>query len=298
MIKGIDISCWQENVNYNELKKQGIEFAIIRIGYGKNKSQKDKLFETHYEGLKNAGIKIGIYLYSYMTSLEAGKQEAENCLYFLKGRQIDLPIFIDLEENRTAKLGIDIVTKGAIEFCKTIKNAGYEAGVYANLNWFKNYVNPYKIIENGFKIWLAQWNDKITADFNVDIWQYTSKGKLNGISGNVDLDYQLKDEQTENPIESTKKTIEELANEVISGKWGNGNDRYERLTNAGYNYENVQNKVNEILGVNKKLYYIVKSGDTLTRISNKFGVSINQLVEWNNIKNPNLIFVGQKLRVK
>lgn len=298
MIKGIDLSCWQEKVNYNELKKQGIEFAIIRIGYGKNKSQKDKLFETHYEGLKNAGIKIGIYLYSYMTSIEAGKQEAENCLYFLKGRKIDLPIFIDLEENRTAKLGCDAVTKGAIEFCKTIKKAGYEAGVYANLNWFTNYVNPYKIIENGFKIWLAQWNDKITANFNVDIWQYTSKGKLNGISGNVDLDYQLKDEQTENPIEPTKKTIEELANEVISGKWGNGKDRYERLTNAGYNYEDVQNKVNEILGVNKKLYYIVKYGDTLTRISNKFGVSINQLVEWNNIKNPNLIFVDQKLRVK
>ena len=298
MIKGIDISCWQENVNYNELKKQGIEFAIIRIGYGKNKSQKDKMFEAHYEGLKNAGIKIGIYLYSYMTSIEAGKQEAENCLYFLKGRKIDLPIFIDLEENRTAKLGNVAITKGAIEFCKIIKNAGYEAGVYANLNWFTNYVNPYKIIENGFKIWLAQWNDKITANFNVDIWQYTSKGKLNGISGNVDLDYQLKDEQTENPIEPTKKTIEELANEVINGKWGNGKDRYERLTNAGYNYEDVQNKVNEILGVNKKLYYIVKYGDTLTRISNKFGVSINQLVEWNNIKNPNLIFVDQKLRVK
>lgn len=298
MIKGIDLSCWQENVNYNELKKQGIEFAIIRIGYGKNKSQKDKMFETHYEGLKNAGIKIGIYLYSYMTLIQAGKQEAENCLYFLKGRKIDLPIFIDLEENRTAKLGSDAVTKGAIEFCKTIKEAGYEAGVYANLNWFTNYVNPYKIIENGFKIWLAQWNDKITANFDVDFWQYTSKGKLNGIAGNVDLDYQIKDEQIENPIEPTKKTIEELANEVINGKWGNGNERYERLTNAGYNYQDVQNKVNEILGVNKKLYYIVKSGDTLTRISNKFGVSISQLVEWNNIKNPNLIFAGQKLRVK
>lgn len=298
MKKGIDISCWQENINYNKLKEQGIEFAIIRIGYGKNKSQKDKMFETHYEGLKNAGIKIGIYLYSYMTSIDAGKQEAENCLYFLKGRKIDLPIFIDLEENRTAKLGSDAVTKGAIEFCKTIKEAGYEAGVYANLNWFTNYVNPYKIIENGFKIWLAQWNNKITANFNVDIWQYTSKGKLEGIAGNVDMDYEIKDEQIENPIEPTKKSIEELANEVINGKWGNGNERYERLTNAGYNYQDVQNKVNEILGVNKKLYYIAKSGDTLTRISNKFGVSINQLVEWNNIKNPNLIFVGQKLRVK
>lgn len=297
MKKGIDLSCWQENVNYNELKKQGIEFAIIRIGYGKNKSQKDKLFETHYEGLKNAGIKIGIYHYSYLTSIEAGKQEAENCLYFLNGRKIDLPIFIDLEENRTAKLGKENVTKASIEFCNTIKNAGYEAGVYANLNWFLNYVNPYEIIKNDFKIWLAQWNDKITADFNVDFWQYTSKGQINGINGNVDLDYQLLQENNEKPIEN-KKTIEELAKEVIEGKWGNGQERYDRLTNAGYNYNEVQNRVNELLKVNKPMYYTIKWGDTLTRISNKFGVSINQLVAWNNIKDANKIYAGQLIRVK
>ena len=298
MKKGIDISVWQENVNYNKLKEQGIEFAIIRCGYGKNKSQKDKMFEKHYEGLKNAGIKIGVYHYSYMTSLEGAEAEANMCLEFIKNKQIDLPVFYDLEEKRTANLGKDIVTEGANRFCNIIKANGYKAGVYANLNWFTNYINPYNIIENGNQIWLAQWNSKITADFSVDFWQYTSKGQLEGIGGNVDMDYEIKEEQNEKPIEPTKKTTEELAKEVIEGLWGNGQERYERLTNAGYNYQEIQNKVNEILGVNKPMYYTIKWGDTLTRISNKFGVSINQLMLWNNIKDANKIYAGQLIRVK
>ena len=165
------------------------------------------------------------------------------------------------------------------------------------MNWFTNYVNPYNIIENGNQIWLAQWNNKITADFNVDFWQYTSKGQIEGITGNVDLDYELKENVNPDP-KPIQKSIEELAKEVINGLWGNGNERYERLTNAGYNYQEIQNKVNEILGVTKKLYYTIKWGDTLTKISNKFGVSINQLMEWNNIKDANKIFAGQLIRVK
>ena len=297
MIKGIDISVWQDNVNYEMLKNSGIEFAIIRDGYGKNKTQKDKLFEKHYKGLKDAGIKVGCYHYSYMTSIEGAIQEAKMCLEFIKGKEFDLPVFIDLEEKRTSNLGKATITKGAIEFCKIIKNAGYNAGVYANLNWFLNYVNPNEIINNGFKIWLAEWNSKITANFKVDYWQYTSKGQVSGISGNVDMDYQIV-ETVEKPVE---KTIEELAKEVIEGKWGNGQERKDKLTNAGYNYNDVQKRVNEILGVGNKpqaMYYIVKAGDNLTRIANKFNTTVNQLVSWNNIKNPNLIYVNQKLRVK
>lgn len=299
MKKGIDISTWQENVDYNKLKEQGIEFAIIRTGYGKNKSQKDKMFEKHYEGLKNANIKIGAYHYSYITSIEGAIQEAKNCLEFIKGKTFDLPIFLDLEEKRTSNLGKETVTQGALEFCKIIKDAGYKAGVYANLNWFLNYVNPNKLIENGNKIWLAQWASKPTANFNVDFWQYTSKGQINGISGNVDLDYELNVNE-EKPVEN-KKTIEELAKEVINGLWGNGEERRQRLTNAGYNYQEVQNRVNEILRpkvTSIAMYYSVKAGDNLTRIANKFGTTVNQLVKWNNIKNPNLIYVNQKLRVK
>ena len=95
----------------------------------------------------------------------------------------------------------------------------------------------------------------------------------------------------------SQKTIDELAREVINGKWGNGEDRKARLTSAGYNYQEVQNRVNQILAP-KIEYYIVKSGDTLSKIAKKYGTTVNQLVAWNNIKNPNLIYPNQKLRVK
>lgn len=298
MKKGIDLSCWQENVDYNKLKEQGIEFAIIRDGYGKNKTQKDKLFETHYNGLKNVGIKIGAYHYSYFTSIEGAKKEAKMCLEFIKDKSFELPVFIDVEENRIIGQGKENITQGIIEFCKIIENAGYKAGVYANLNWFTTYIDVQKIIDCGYAIWLAQWNSSITANFKVNYWQYTSKGKLEGISGNVDLNYQINAVDNVNKPVDNKKSIEELAHEVIDGKWGNGQERYERLTNAGYNYQDVQNKVNELLKVNKPMYYTVKWGDTLTRISNKFNVPISQLQTWNNIKDINKIYVGQLLRVK
>ena len=137
-MKGIDISEFQENVNYNKLKEDGIEFAIIRLGYGKNLSQKDSCFEKHFAGLKNAGIKVGAYLYSYAYIKEGAKLEAQNTLNIIKGKEFDLPIFYDMEESKQTSLGRKILTEMANEWCNIIKQAGFKAGVYANLNWFKN----------------------------------------------------------------------------------------------------------------------------------------------------------------
>lgn len=189
-MKGIDISTYQQNVNYRKLKEQGIEFAIIRLGYGKNFSQKDRMFETHFKGLKNAGIKVGAYLYSYAYVKEDAKLEAKNTLKIIKGKQFDLPIFYDMEESKQAKLGKTVLTEMANEWCRIIKDAGYKAGVYANLNWFKNYLNPYEIASEFNFIWLALWNndEKLNVQFPVAFWQYTSNGHLDGIKGRVDLD--------------------------------------------------------------------------------------------------------------
>lgn len=184
-MKGIDISKWQPDVDYQKLKEQGIEFVIIRCGYGKDASQKDSCFEKHYQGLKEAGIKVGCYLYSYVTSIENSYKEAENCLNLIKGKTFELPIFYDLEDKKTAPLGKDAITQCALNFCKTIKEAGYQSGVYANLNWFKNYINVKELINSGYTIWLAQWNTngevRHTADFKVDYLQYSDDGKIIGI---------------------------------------------------------------------------------------------------------------------
>lgn len=133
-------------------------------------------------------FQFGVYHYSYVSSLENAVLEAKNCLKFIGNKKFDLPVFYDLEDKITKPLGKDIITKSAITFCEEIEKAGYKAGVYANLDWFTNYIDVNKLIEKGFKIWLAQWNDKSTADFPINYWQYTSKGNVHGIQGNVDLD--------------------------------------------------------------------------------------------------------------
>lgn len=201
-MKGIDISEFQNDVNYNELKNNGIDFVIIHCGYGKNESQKDSCFEKHFEGCKNAGLKIGTYLYSYANTVDGAKLEAENCLKFIKGKNFDLPVFYDVEDIKTTGLADRYtITKMCEEFCNIIQNAGYKAGVYANLSWFNNkmYVNELE----KYSIWLAQWNNTMDATFKVDFWQY-GKGPINGIKGEVDLDESYS-QDVENPNDNFYK---------------------------------------------------------------------------------------------
>lgn len=298
MIKGLDISTFQKNVDYKKLKEQGIEFAIIRCGYGKDSSQKDAMFETHYKGLKDAGIKVGAYLYSYCSNVDNAILEARNCLEFIKGKSFELPIFYDLEDEITKILGRVCITQIAVNFCDEIEKNGYKAGVYANLDWFKNYIDISRI--NQYKIWLAQWEvDKPTANFHYDYWQY-KVGTIEGINGSVDLDYCYDDEITktvENVENNVEKSNNEIANEVINGLWGNQPERKIKLEQAGYNYEEIQNIVNKKLQ-STEVFYIVKKGDNLTKIAQMYGTTISNLVNLNNIKNPNLIYVGQKLKIR
>ena len=284
-MKGLDVSSWHESINWAEVKGQ-IDFAIIRIGYGDNiTKQDDKYFLRNINGCIENNIPFGVYIYSYATNLGGNasiQSEIDHCKRLLN--QISKKpfcVYIDMEDDSTIKLGKTILTNFALEFCKQISQAGYKAGVYANQNWFQNYLNPSTIASYGYSIWCAKYSDnKPNISSNYDIWQYSSTGRINGINGNVDMNVMIN-----NIIgEQNQKSIEELANEVISGKWGNGEDRKNRLTSAGYNYQEVQNRVNQILGVNNKVYYTVKSGDTLSAIAKRYGTTVNQLVAWNNIK--------------
>lgn len=261
MKKGIDLSEWQTQVDYTKLKRQGIDFAIIRCGYGRDKSQKDKMFEKHYEGLKKAGIKIGCYIYSYANKVSDGKLEAQNCLNFIKGKTFDLPVFYDLEDKVTSSLGKTNITMLANAFLTEIKKAGYNTGIYANLNWFNNYINLRELKNRNpnMYVWLAQWEvSKPTASFNYDFWQYTSNGKLDGISGRVDMNYQItKTEDNSVGNVENRKSNEEIAKEVWQGLWGNGQERVDQLTRAGYDYTEIQ-KIVDMTSPNTKT---IKAGD-------------------------------------
>ena len=258
----IDVSCWQTGVDYNKVKNAGIEAVIIRAGYGRETSQKDEEFETHYKNAKAAGLKIGAYWYSYADSVEDAKKEASTCLACIKGKNFDLPIYYDLEEGSMTKLGKSTLTEIAKAFCESIKTAGYRSGVYANLNWFTNYLD-YESLKKSYSVWLAQYND--TNDIDCDIWQNSSTGKIDGINGNADTNIVYNHNVFDTVPSTSKKSNEVIAEEVIAGKWGNGDSRKNSLIKAGYDY----NKIQEI--VNSKLTR--KSNETIAEevISGKWG---------------------------
>ena len=252
--KGIDVSTYQRNISYINLKADNIEFAIIRSGFGKNESQKDDMFENHFAGFKYVGIPIGIYHYSYVNSIENAKLEAENCLKFIGDKKFNLPIFIDLEEKLIKAFKKEEITNFALAFCNEIKKAGFKAGVYANLDWFKNYIDYKKIKENGFYIWLAQWNTKPELDITPDFWQYTSKGKVHGIEGNVDLDICYCDNLNFNNVENVEKPVENSTYQIgktyvtqvnLNVRTGAGTSnsikKYSELTSDGKKHAYIQN---------------------------------------------------------
>lgn len=186
MQRAIDVSKWNGDIDYTGVKSIGINNVIIQCGYGMESNQKDPYFDKNYRKAKENKIRVGVYHYSYAKSVNEARKEANTCLKWIKGKDLDLPVYIDMEEEKLTYLGKTTLTKIAIEFCKVIEKSGYTAGVYANANWFKNYLN-YNEIKKSYSIWLAQYGDK--KDFSCDIWQYTSQGKIRKNAGNFDMNY-------------------------------------------------------------------------------------------------------------
>ena len=186
---GIDVSDWQETINWEAAKNSGVDFAILRIGYGRYSNQKDLQFEKNYSECKKLNIPIGIYLYSYATDEDGAYLEAQNCLNWLAGRDIELPIFYDLEDSSISNLSKDKITNIAITFTNQIKKSGYKAGVYANMYWLSNKIDVSKL--NNCDIWLAHytWSADIPSSYEgrYSTWQYSNEGSVNGIQGYVDL---------------------------------------------------------------------------------------------------------------
>ena len=190
--RGIDVSKYQGDINFKKIKDAGVQFSIIRIGYGQYESQKDEKFEANYEGFKGVGIPVGVYLYSYALSVSDAKKEANTVLKWLNGRELNLPVYYDIEDKTQVNLGKNTLTSMCEAFCDEIEKAGYWAGIYANKYFFTTYLD-YEKLQDKYTIWVAQYNDTNTYRGRYDMWQYTSSGKVNGISGNVDMDILYRD---------------------------------------------------------------------------------------------------------
>lgn len=184
--KVIDVSHHNTVTDWAAVKASGVYAVIIRAGYGREVSQKDRKFEEYYSAAKAVGLHIGAYWYSYADSVADAAKEASACLACIAGKKFDFPVYYDLEESRTAALGKDSCTKLAADFCNALEAAGYWAGVYANTNWFSNHLN-FGDLSPRYTIWLADYRSNYNTSLKRDMHQYSSKGSMDGISGNVDL---------------------------------------------------------------------------------------------------------------
>ena len=302
-MKIVDVSVHQGVIDWNKVVAFGIEGAIIRAGYGKGNI--DTTFKANIEGAIKAGLKyIGVYWFSYAYTKDMAMREAIFCNEAVEEykERLNLGVYFDWEYdsmNYAKKNGAfpsrDLITDFHIQFCENIRKLGYQAGYYCNYDYSRNYIDTTRLTE--FRKWFAWYNAKLDEDCY--IWQMSSTGRVDGISGNVDMN-QLIAAAAPAPTEPETvhhKTNYEIAKEVIEGIWGNGYTRKNRLTKAGYDYEAVQAIVNEMLNTKTSEVYIVKAGDTLSEIAERYGTTVSALAAKNNIKNVNKIYIGQKLYV-
>lgn len=207
-IKCIDVSEWQGNIDFGKVKKSGIDCVVLRAGFGRESSQVDAEFEKYYNSAKSAGLKIGVYWYSYAVDVADARSEARACLEVIKGKKFELPVFYDMEENFQTSFGKVNLTKMAKAFMNEIIKGGYRAGVYANANWFQNFLD-FDELYGTYYIWLAQYYNE--PQFKCDMWQYTSSGEVSGIKGNVDLNVIYSDKL----VKSVDKAAENLETGAI-----------------------------------------------------------------------------------
>ena len=249
-LKGMDISAWQGEVsvaNYKKAIAAGIQFVILRVGYTGSSSKAptiDKVFENNYKNAIAAGLPVGIYYYSLATTTALAKKEAEFVLNKLRGKTISFPVYLDVEDNATqGKASKSTLASVCNTFCNTIATEGYVPGVYASLAWFNSKIGD---ITATHTKWVAQYYKECQYKGTYDMWQYSSSEKVSGIADKVDVNYAYKNFPAE-LISKASKTVEEIAQEVLDGKWGSGDVRKTKLTNAGYDYNLVQSMVNQLV---------------------------------------------------
>lgn len=183
---GIDVSKHQGNIDWKQAKSE-IDFAIIRAGYGREISQKDPTFEVNYKGCKDNGIPVGVYWYSYAMTAEEARKEAEVCLQVIKGKAFEYPIYLDIEERKQLDLGRAKCTEIAQAFLEKVEKAGYWVGLYSSKAFLEAYFS--EDIRSRYAVWVAHYLvSKTNYGGNFGMWQKAARGKIKGISGNVDID--------------------------------------------------------------------------------------------------------------
>ena len=254
--KVIDVSYHNGTIDWKRVKQSEVEYAIIRCGYGTNdKSQDDKKWEENVKGCTDNNIPYGVYLYSYADTVEKASSEADHAIRLLQGKKFKYPVYYDLEEDAIRKkLSKTEIANIAKTFCNKLSAKGYTVGIYANKDWFTNYLTDSCF--NNWTKWVAQYNTVCNYQGKYDMWQCSSTGSVPGISGKVDLNYSY------SPFENSN---------------GGGN------TNNGGTTTKYSDGLNEIEG---ELYYfrnnrIDTSYTGLAQYGNEWYYIENGKVNWN-----------------
>lgn len=260
--KGIDVSKWQETIDWSKVKSSGVDFAIIREGYGKKSpTQIDKKFKENIEGAKNVGINTGVYHYSYADSTDDAINEAQFCLENIQGYALEYPVVFDVEDKEMLKLTTRQRTDICMAFCEEIEKAGYYVMIYANPNWLKNYLYSDELLKD-FDLWLAHWGVE-KPSYSCGIWQYSSTGQVDGINGNVDLNISYKNYP-----------------EIMKNK---GLNSFKSGTSETNNY----------------FEYTIQKGDTLWDLAKKYlgnGTRYKEIKVLNNLSSDT-IYAGKPLKI-
>ena len=187
--KCIDVSEWNGDINFNKVKSAGITCVILRAGYGKDPNQEDNKFNEYYRQAKAAGLNVGAYWYSYATSVDAAKAEVRNCMKTIRGKEFDLPVFLDVEEYRQAVLPRRTLTDIISTFCDGVKGYGFDVGMYSAKSMLVDSAYPDELASK-YLIWMATPNNSYNElPSFVDIHQYSWTGRVDGISEKADMNY-------------------------------------------------------------------------------------------------------------
>lgn len=320
IFRGIDVSEWQGNIDFSRVREAGIEIVYIRAGQGF--SYKDAQFERNYEEARKNGLKIGVYHYMTARSVEDAKLQAQFFVSLISGKQIDCKLAMDFES--FGSLSRTQINQIAVAYMDEVQRlSGKEVVVYSN-TYDAKYVFNDEVAKE--PLWVAQYGVNEPQDNgHWDNWigyQYSSTGRVSGISGNVDLD-EYTDGILLNSVEEVPEVEEPKCNKedriLYKVKWGDTLSEIALKYNTTVNHlviiNDIQNPnlifVDEILtiscnhnnsenasGNNDIIYYTIKRGDTLSEIALRFNTTVEDLVKKNDIINPNLIYAGDRLRIK
>lgn len=237
IIHGIDVSQWQGQIDWNKVKAAGIDFALIRVGYRGygsagtlSASTKDTYYDTNMANATAAGVNVGIYIFSQAITPEEAKEEAQYILDNIGSYNVTMPLVLDYEYASTssglggrlynANLSKEEATNVCLAFCQTIADAGYTPMVYANKSMLESQLNASDITSKGYRIWLANYTTNTTYGGTFDFWQYSSTGKVDGISGNVDMNFyyaQTIDNVSQSRFNISSATIAPVSDQAYTG---------------------------------------------------------------------------------